>query len=50
VWRSPVIVTGLCRCRTLLPFQVIPQQRQRTVEDDRRIAVGHFVAHQRATS
>jgi hypothetical protein len=39
-------VAGLRRCSTLLAFQVIPQQRQRTIESDRGIAVGHFVAHQ----
>jgi hypothetical protein len=37
---------GRRRCSALLAFQVIPQQRQRTVEDDGRIAVRQLVAHQ----
>jgi hypothetical protein len=44
--RIPVVVAKLRRGGKLLLFELVAQQRQRTVEDGGGIAVGHAVAHQ----
>jgi hypothetical protein len=46
VLRIRVVVARLRRGGERLLFEVVQQQRERTVEDGGRIAVGHVVAHQ----